>query len=98
MGEEFERLEAPVVSNVVEALPAGLRQVFIEVIGEHDADLLKSLQARSESDAGQRRAVEELLADEFDNNLGPDWEPTQRGRIINDAIEAFLLRWPITDD
>ncbi len=83
------------VTNVVEALPAEVQTMFVEVIGERDAALLSSLRTQTEPTREERHTVEDLLSDEMSKHLGPDYEPTDRGRAIDDAIGAFLTRWPI---
>jgi hypothetical protein len=87
-------MEKP-VSNVFDSLPARFQPLVTEIIAERDQTLLAALRAREEPSQAERSAVEEILSDEFCRNLGPDDEPTQRGRDIDDALGAFLLRWPI---
>lgn len=83
------------MSNVVDALPPEVQTVFVEVLGERDAALLSSLRTQTEPSREERHTVEELLSDEMSKHLGPDYEPTDRGRAIDDVIGTFLLRWPI---
>ena len=83
------------VSNVLESLPAKFQALVAEILGERDGSLLAALRARDEPSQAERGAVEEILSDEFCRNLGPDDEPTPRGRDIDNALGAFLLRWPI---
>lgn len=87
-------MEEP-VSNVIDGLPIELKSVFTEVIAERDESLLSSLRTREEPSRQERIAVEQILSNEFSSNLGPDYEPTERGRDIDNALGAFLLRWPI---
>jgi hypothetical protein len=87
-------MEKPVNSSL-NALPDPYRSLFIEIIGDKDAGLLSSLGAHGEPSQEERRAVEEILSTEFSYNLGPDHQPTQRGREIDNMLGAFLLRWPI---
>jgi hypothetical protein len=82
----------------VDTLPAQFRSLFIEVIGEKDSDLLASLSSHDEPSQGERRAVEEILSTEFSRNLRTDYEPTERGRDIDNMLGAFLLRWPIESE
>ena len=83
------------MTNVVEALPAEVQTVFVDVLGERDTALLSSLRTQTEPSREERHTVEELLSDEMSKHLGPDYEPTDRGRAIDDAIGAFLARWPM---
>jgi hypothetical protein len=87
-------MEKP-VSNVLESLPAEFQALIAEIVGEKDGSLLAALRAHDEPSQAERGAVEEILSDEFCRNLGADDEPTPRGRAIDDALGAFLLRWPI---
>lgn len=86
------------MTNVVEALPAEVQTVFVDVLAERDAALLSSLRTQTEPSREERATVEELLSDEMSKHLGPDYEPTDRGRAIDDAIGAFLTRWPIAPE
>jgi hypothetical protein len=87
-------MEKP-VSNVLDSLPARFQPLVAEIIAQRDEALLAALRAQQEPSQAERSAVEEILSDEFCRNLGPDDEPTPRGRDIDDALGAFLLRWPI---
>lgn len=80
--------------NVIEGMPAEYRSIFVEILGRRDPELLSALSV-GEPSREQREAVEDILADEFTDNLGPGHEPTARGALIDDALGAFLLRWPI---
>jgi hypothetical protein len=53
------------------------------------------LRSHEEPSRQERIIVEQILSNEFSYNLGPDYEPTARGRDIDNALGAFLLRWPI---
>lgn len=39
--------------------------------------------------------VLDILSLEFSNHLRPDWEPTEEGCAIDDALGKYLLAWPI---
>lgn len=83
------------MSNVIDSLPPELQDVFIAVLDEHDSDLLGSLRASSEPSQDEREAVEDILSDVFSEHVGEEGEPAERGRLIDDALGKFLLRWPI---
>lgn len=72
-----------------------LREVFTAVLDEHDSDLLHSLRTSGEPSQREREAVEDILSDAFSENIDDDGEPTGRGRLLDDALGKFLLRWPI---
>lgn len=42
----------------------------------------------------QQDAVIDVLADAFTEHFGPGHEPTPQGVLIDDALRAFLERWP----
>ncbi len=83
------------MSSVIDSLPAELEAVFVEVVGAQNETLLQSLYNRQEPSRQERVEVTHILSDEFTRNLGPDDEPTARGRDIDNVLGAFLLRWPI---
>ena len=83
------------MTSVVETLPPEVQIIFVDVLGARDAALLSSLRTHTEPSREERHTVEELLSDEMSKHLGPDYEPTDQGRAIDDAIGAFLTRWPI---
>lgn len=85
------------MSNVIESLPEELRALFSEIIGTADAELLSALEDAEEPTQAQRAAVEDILSREFANSLRADYEPTARGKVVDDLLGAFLLRWPIGD-
>ena len=37
----------------------------------------------------------DILSDEFSRHLRPDYEPTERGKQIDDLLGWFLLQFPI---
>ena len=83
-------MEEP-VSNLVDTFPP-------QVIAEKDPDLPASLRGHDVPSREERRGVEEILSTEFSRNLEANFEPTQRGRDIDNMLGAFLLRWPIEND
>jgi hypothetical protein len=83
------------MNTVVDSLPAAYQSVFTEVIGEKNADLLASLLSHDVPSRDERVAVMNIMSTEFSRHLRPDDEPTDRGRDIDNALGAFLTRWPI---
>ncbi len=81
--------------NVIDGLPAECREVVTDIVGGADEALLNELRTRAEPTLKQRRQVERILGSEFCRNLRPDYEPTERGVAIDNALGVFLLRWPI---
>jgi hypothetical protein len=82
------------MSNVVESIPEPFRATLVEVIGAQDPMLLSSLRARQSPSPEQKEAVEKALLDQFFNELGPNDEPTEKGRRADAALAAFYEQWP----
>ncbi|MFZ0666238.1 MAG: hypothetical protein WAM97_10810 [Acidimicrobiales bacterium] len=83
------------MSGVIDALPLDMREIFIETVGAIDQELLLASQATDDPTREQRKAVLDLLYTEFCRHLKPDDEPTERGKLIDNTLGAFLLRWTI---
>jgi len=83
------------MSNVLDSLPTEYQPLVTEVLADHDQALLTALRATDQPSHDERIAVKDILVEEFCRNLQPDDEPTPRGRDIDNALGAFLLRWPI---
>lgn len=82
------------MTSVVESLPTRMRQLFTDVLGAHDPDLLEALTTHEEPTNDERLEVVSILADEFARRLGPDSEPTGRGLQVDELAGVFLRRWP----
>ena len=86
------------MNNVVESLPSDMRPLFAEVVGAANPGLLTALMSHDEPSAAERVAVHEILSTEFMRNLDADYQPTDRGRQLDDLLGAFLTRWEIHGD
>ncbi len=86
------------MSSVVDSLPEEMRAMFSEIVGSADPVLLLSLQNAEEPSQAQRTAIEDILANEFAQCLRPDYEPTARGKAVDNLMGAYLLGWPIGGD
>lgn len=73
------------MSNVLDSLPPEVQDVLTAVLDERDSALLNPLRASSEPGQDEREAVEDVLSDAFSEQIGDDGEPTERGRLIDDA-------------
>lgn len=82
------------MTSVVDALPQRTRQLFAEVLGAEDPDLLAALASHEEPTNDERLKVVGILADEFARCLRPDSEPTDRGLQVDELAGVFLRRWP----
>ncbi|TNC23747.1 hypothetical protein [Amycolatopsis alkalitolerans] len=89
------------MSTVIESLPAEYRDVVTALLAERDPELLSALQVQERPTLDQQDEVIEVLADAFTEHLGPGQEPTEQGVLIDNALGAFLTRWPteaLSDD
>ena len=85
------------VPPVIEALPRRYHGIIVELLGDRAPDLLAALRTQAKPTLAQQEAVLEVLVDAFVDHLGPWDEPTPRGALIDDALGAFLERWPAED-
>lgn len=83
------------MSDVIAGLPGKYQPIVIELLGRRDPELLARFRSGHEPSRQERREVLDILVDEFTDNLGPGHVPTERGVLIDDALGAFLLQWPI---
>jgi hypothetical protein len=83
------------VNDRLPGIPRDLMPIFHEVLGEHDPDLLQSVLSSANPTLDERERVMDILADEFVRHLRPDYEPTERGKQIDDLLGKFLLQFPI---
>ena len=76
-------------------IPKQLMPLFHEVLGQHDPELLGSVLATGNPSLDERERVEDILSDEFSRNLRPDYEPTERGKQVDELLGKFLRQFPI---
>jgi hypothetical protein len=82
------------VTTVFDELPAEFRDIVVELLGQRDPELLGALRNQTRPTLEQQEAVIDVLGDAFTEHLGPGHEPTARGLLIDNALGAFLTRWP----
>ncbi|MGH3628860.1 MAG: hypothetical protein ACRDRL_15670 [Sciscionella sp.] len=83
------------MSNVIDSIPEPYRETFVRVLEERDNTLLDLLRSRAAPTAHQQNEVSRVLALAFMKNVGPDDDhPTEWAVKIDDALGAFLKRWP----
>ncbi|WP_410669591.1 hypothetical protein [Amycolatopsis sp. cmx-4-68] len=82
------------MTNVFDELPAAFRDIVVELLGEREPELLGALQKQAKPTLEQQEAVIDVLGDAFTEHLGAGHEPTARGALIDNALGAFLTRWP----
>ncbi|CAG7844139.1 hypothetical protein USB125703_00364 [Pseudoclavibacter triregionum] len=81
--------------NVIDRFPPdGPRELFVELLAEHDPELLRQLHATGDPTPEQRQRVGEVLPMSFEW-IGEDYEPTPRTRRIEQLLEAFYVMWPL---
>lgn len=83
------------MTNVIDSLPPEFREIVAEVVSGADEVLFSALRTQDSPTRAQRIRVEGILSNEFCQNLQANYEPTERGAAIDNALGAFLLRWPI---
>ena len=73
------------------------QSLFREIVGREDSALLMSLEKSSSPTHAERRRVMEILWDEFDRHVsGPDWEPSELGKRVDNLLGSFLLHYPVS--
>ena len=76
-------------------IPGELMPLFRELLGGDDPALLESILASGDPTIEERERVLMVLARQFTRNLRPDFEPTERGKQIDDLLGKFLMQFPI---
>ncbi|WIX79215.1 hypothetical protein QRX50_49195 [Amycolatopsis carbonis] len=85
------------MNTVIDTLPDEFRTVITNLLAERNPDLLLALQTREKPTMDQQELVIEVLSDAFTEHLGPGQEPTAQGALIDNALGAFLTKWPTED-
>ena len=72
-------------------VPKGLIQLLEQVIEKHCPDCLRLIVEgnRLELTPDERQCLEDAILSEFLTELGPDGEPTLRGRQLDDLISVL---------
>lgn len=84
--------------NVVDEIPEPHRTAFIEVLEDKDPQLLETLRAMSSSPKFDVwLAVTDTFIDAMSEHYGPGHIPDETGKRIDDALGAFMTRWPNDD-
>ena len=96
MGEEQEGVAA-LMSTVLETIPERFRAVVTAVLTQRDPGLLLAFRTRERPTLSQQEHLLDVMSDEFAQHLGPGDEPTELGKLIDDALGDFLTRWPGDD-
>lgn len=83
------------VSNVFNAVAPDFRKVIVEELKRRDPSLFDDLSQSSAPTNAQSDAVVNLLIDALSANYGPGHIPNDYGKILDNAIGAYLMAWPI---
>ena len=89
------------MSTVMDSLPDRFRPIVTSLLQQRAPELLAAFQAHEKPTLDQQEAMIDVLGDAFTEHFGPGQEPTEQGKLIDDALGAFLTRWPsedLTDD
>jgi hypothetical protein len=88
-------MEGPV--NAIDEIPEPHRTTFVSVLTEKDPELLRTLRALAVPTLAAWEAVEETFIDALSEHYGPGHEPDDTGKQIDNALGAFMTRWPNDD-
>jgi hypothetical protein len=80
--------------SVVDEIPEPHRAAFVAVLRDKDPDLLKTLQGSAVPTREAWESVEETFIDALSEHYGPGHEPDETGKRIDNALGAFMTRWP----
>jgi hypothetical protein len=83
------------MNNVFDAISPDFRNVIVEELKRRDPSLLEELSENPVPTNAQSDAVVNLLIDALSANYGPGHIPNNYGKIIDNAIGAYLMAWPI---
>ena len=81
----------------IDRLGSEVARTVRDVLGRWAPQLLQALEDTDDPPMALRKQVEDLLATEFVSKEGlqPDHEPTPYGERVDEAIGAFVMRFPI---
>jgi hypothetical protein len=80
--------------NVVDEIPEPHRGTFVSVLADKDPELLRTLRNNAVPTVAAADAVAETFIDALSEHYGPGHEPDETGKRIDNALGAFLTRWP----
>lgn len=81
--------------SALDELDSETAAVVTDVVRRRAPELLVRLTTSKDLSGADRARVERCLADEFASRpLGPDYEPGEEAKKVDDAIGKFLLRFP----
>jgi hypothetical protein len=80
--------------NVVDEIPEPHRSTFVSVLEDKDPELLSTLRDSMVPTVAAAETVAETFMDALSEHYGPGHEPDETGKQIDNALGAFLTRWP----
>jgi hypothetical protein len=80
--------------NVVDEIPEPHRSTFVSVLEDKDPELLRILRDSTVPTVAAAETVAETFIDALSEHYGPGHEPDETGKRIDNALGAFLTRWP----
>jgi hypothetical protein len=84
------------VSKALEAIPDDARVLIVAELQRRNPALLAELRTADEPTSDQSDGVVlGVLTPALRENFGPEYVPTEYGRAVERAIDAYLEVWPI---
>ncbi|PKV97294.1 hypothetical protein ATK30_8269 [Amycolatopsis echigonensis] len=84
-------------STVLDSLRNRFQPIVTSLLEKHDPELLAAFRVQDKPTLDQQEAMIDVVGDAFSEHFGPGHEPTEQGKLIDDALGAFLTRWPSED-
>lgn len=85
-------MEEPV--NVIDEIPEPHRSTIVEVLADKNPELLRTLRGSTVPTLAALETVADTFIDALSEHYGPGHEPDEAGKRIDNALGAFLTRWP----
>lgn len=82
------------MSNAVDTFAEPYRATLVEIVGADAPELLAALRETDAPSQDQKEALEQVLLNTFLSELGPDDEPSERGRRASRTIAMIYELWP----
>jgi hypothetical protein len=83
------------MSNVFDAISPEFHTVIAKELKRRNPHLFNELSENLEPTNEQSYAVVDSLIDALTTNYGPGHIPNEYGTVIDNAIGAYLLAWPV---
>lgn len=80
--------------NIIDEIPEPHRAIIVAVLEDRDPKLLETLRASSRPTLSEWETVEDTMIEAMSEHYGPGHIPDETGKQIDNALGAFMLRWP----